>query len=164
MADYLRTTRMIAALYPSAAFYSPDLLAMSLGQQANGILPQLDRQLVFGAYGGMDQSINGQSVLDGMGWDGPSHGSSSAHRASQSTNAGEGQPSRTAGSSDAMHVFGHGHEASSAWFMPFNMEPPEIGQEMGGGMGNLDQFASMFGGNGMTTPGGGMGGLHHNGH
>ncbi len=149
--------------HPPTSFYSSDLLALSLSQQANGILPQLDRQLVFGAYGGMDPSgING---LDGMGWDGmPNRDSASAApRSSQSAAAaagGEGPPGRPGSATEAMHSFSHGHEASSAWFMPFNVEPPEIGQDGGGGMGSLDQFtANMFGG--MTTPGGGV---HHNGH
>jgi len=152
--------------HPSVPMYSPGLLALSLSQQSNGVLPQLDRQLVFGAYGQMDPNINNQSVLDGMGWDGlPSregHGGGGAQRGSQHSNADDGaaQAGRVdAAAADAMHSFGHGQEASSAWFMPFNMEPPEIGQDMS----NLDQFANMFGGgNGMTTPGG-LGGLHHNG-
>jgi len=159
--------------HPSAPFYSPDLLALSLSQQAaNGILPQLDRQLVFGAYGGMDAAgLNGQNVLDGMGWDGlprqDGHGSGSAaprggQGAAAAAAAGEGAAGRSS-AADAMHAFSHGHEASSAWFMPFNVEPPEIGQDLGSGMGNLDQIANMFGTGGMTTPGG-MGGLHHNGH
>jgi hypothetical protein len=53
-----------------------------------------------------------------------------------------------------------GPDASSAWFMPFNMEPPEIGDLGVGGVGNLDGFANMFGNGGMATSGGGMGGMH----
>jgi hypothetical protein len=160
--------------HPSVGLYPTDLLALSLAQQTpNGLLPQLDRQLVFGAYGHVDPSVNNSNVLDGMGWDGISSreghvagaSGNAAHRAGQNSHAGEGnQSGRTAAGSDPLNTFGHSHEASSAWFMPFNMEPPEIGQDMGSGMGSLDQFANMFGGNGMSTPGGGMGGLHHNGH
>ncbi len=141
---------------PRPPFYSPDLLALSLSQQTNGILPQLDRQLVFGGYGSVDPAgINGQNVLDGMGWDGRDN----ANAAPRSSSQAEGPSSRATTAAEAMHAFGHNHEASSAWFMPFNVEPPEIGQDSAGGMGSLDQFANMFGG--MTAPGGGV---HHNGH
>ncbi|OLN81634.1 putative transcriptional regulatory protein C1327.01c-like protein 4 [Colletotrichum chlorophyti] len=126
------------------SFYTPDLLNMSLSQQ-NGILQPLDRQLVFGAYS-MDPGS--MSQFEGMDWDGMStnaQGAPEAHR--------EGPRSRTHrggnhngmggplnGQGDGMG-FG-GQEASSAWFMPFNMEPPEIGQDMGL---NLDGFGNMFG-------------------
>jgi len=83
-----------------------------LPSHQQGILPQLDRQLVFGAYAGMDPSVNSQGMLDGApGWDMQMNGMS-----------------------------GFVTEPSSAWFMPFNMEPPEIGpaesdifNTMGGG-------------------------------
>lgn len=71
---------------------------MFLPTQQQGILPQLDRQLVFGAYGGMDPS---QGLLDGTNaWDIPMGG-----------------------------MAGFVPEPSSAWMIPFNMEPPEMGQE-----------------------------------
>lgn len=71
---------------------------MFLPAQQQGILPQLDRQLVFGAYGGMDPS---QGLLDGTNaWDIPMGG-----------------------------MAGFVPEPSSAWMIPFNMEPPEMGQE-----------------------------------
>jgi hypothetical protein len=156
------------------AFYSPDLLSLQLSQQANGILQPLDRQLVFGAYS-MEQGGMGsqQSMLDGVSeWDGiPGH----THRV-QGGHGGDGSRARlrARSSMNGGHGRGHGHqqdslnsafggqEASSAWFMPFNMEPPEITQDMGLGMGTLDAFGNMFGG-GMATPGGNLGGLHHAG-
>jgi hypothetical protein len=77
------------------AYYGNDLL-LSAHQQ--GILPQLDRQLVFGAYAGMDPS---QGLLDGTNaWDFPMSG-----------------------------IPGFVAEPSSAWMIPFNMEPPEMSQE-----------------------------------
>lgn len=67
-----------------------------------GLLPQLDRQLVFGAYAGMDpSSLSSQNMLD-------------------STNAWDMQMGG---------MSGFVTEPSSAWFMPFNMEPPDLGHE-----------------------------------
>ncbi|TPX12109.1 uncharacterized protein E0L32_007224 [Thyridium curvatum] len=167
--------------HPSGPFYSPELMTLSLAHPANGLLPQLDRQLVFGAYAGMDPSSigGGQSVLDGMGWDGMPEGAHAAAGGGRRANGSVSEGPQQAGGGgragagpegvDTLHPFGgghHGQEASSAWFMPFNMDPPEIGQDTGPGLGNLDQFANMFGGAGMSTPGGGaggMGGLHHTG-
>lgn len=45
------------------SFYGQDFL---LPAQQHGILPQLDRQLVFGAYGGLDPS---QGMIDNTNWD-----------------------------------------------------------------------------------------------
>ncbi|CAK7197428.1 hypothetical protein SEUCBS139899_000075 [Sporothrix eucalyptigena] len=165
-------------------FYQPDLLALTLAHQNNGILPQLDRQLVFGAYGNLDinaaaAGVNGaHGSLDGLSWDGPGpggaggsnqgggQGSGGGHRGSgQGTGpmAGGGDPGVPA-AADPMQAFAHhAQEQSSAWFMPFNMEPPEMGQDLSG-MGGLDQFANIFGSNGMAPGngnGGGLGGLHH---
>ena len=76
-------------------YYGLDFL---LPAQQQGILPQLDRQLVFGAYAGMDPS---QGLLDGSNaWDIPMSG-----------------------------LTGFVTEPSSAWMIPFNMEPPEMGQD-----------------------------------
>jgi len=64
-----------------------------------GILPHLDRQLVFGAYAGLDAPA--PTMIDaGASWEMQMNG-----------------------------MPGFVGEPSSAWFMPFNMEPPEIGQE-----------------------------------
>ncbi|KAL3423615.1 zinc finger transcription factor 1 [Phlyctema vagabunda] len=109
-----------------AAYYGHDLL---LPPHQQGILPHLDRQLVFGAYAGMDpSSLSSQNMLD-------------------STHAWDMQIGG---------MNGFVNEPSSAWFMPFNMEPPEIGQE-------ADIFNSMSGGvgygmGGMPVNNNGMGG------
>jgi hypothetical protein len=56
-----------------------------------------------------------------------------------------------------------GPEASSAWFMPFNMEPPEMSQDPGFNMGGIDPFTGVFGGgSGLATPSA-MGGLQQQG-
>ncbi|KAF9877309.1 hypothetical protein CkaCkLH20_05009 [Colletotrichum karsti] len=131
------------------AFYPPELLSMSLNQQ-NGILQPLDRQLVFGGYS-MEPGNMGH--FDGIDWDGMP---SSAHSASGSHREGSRSRPQRGGHANGMGGHGAGHadgmgfvgqEASSAWFMPFNMEPPEIGQDMGM---NLDGFGNMF-----------SNGLHH---
>ncbi|KAK2058107.1 fungal-specific transcription factor domain-containing protein [Colletotrichum caudatum] len=127
------------------SFYPPDLLNMSLHQQS-GILQPLDRQLVFGGYS-MEQGNMGH--FDGIDWDGmPSgaHGASGAHReeARPRPHRGgnlNGMGGPVQGHPGSMAAFG-GQEASTAWFMPFNMEPPEIGQDMGL---NLDGFGNVFG-------------------
>ena len=87
-------------MYNQAPYYSNDVM---LPPHQQGMLPQLDRQLVFGAYAGLDpSSLNSQNMLDGGNtWDMQMGGMAS----------------------------GFGAEPSSAWFMPFNMEPPEIGQD-----------------------------------
>ncbi|EKD13645.1 uncharacterized protein L3040_004139 [Drepanopeziza brunnea f. sp. 'multigermtubi'] len=77
-------------------YYGHDMLR----PQQQNMLPQLDRQLVFGAYANMDPALNSQNMLDGHGWD-------------MQMNGG-GMP-------------GFVTEPSSAWFMPFNMEPPDLG-------------------------------------
>ena len=101
-------------------------------------LPQLDRQLVFGAYAGLDSTHANLGNLSSSGfniWEG-------VDLNGMSTNPGG--HSNTHGNQPAPHhhntngYFGGNNEASnsSAWFMPFNMDPPEIGR-VGDTMGNL---------------------------
>jgi len=89
-------------------YYNHEVL---LPPQVQGMLPQLDRQLVFGAYAGMDpNSLSTHSMLDGANaWDMQLGG-----------------------------MTGFAAEPTSAWFMPFNMEPPDLGHEQ-------DLFNSMGG-------------------
>ncbi|XXH04768.1 hypothetical protein Hte_011190 [Hypoxylon texense] len=133
-------------------FYNQDLLSLSLSNHA-GMLPQLDRQLVFNAYGGMDPAtISGPEAI--MDWDALAGNGNS-------TNGGHNGNGSNAGSGDGPS---HHHdglpggfvaEPSSAWFMPFNMEPPELGQDLGG-MGGVDGFG-MFSPGGVHTPGAQLG-------
>lgn len=138
---------------PSTSFFPPDPFAMPLAA-AHG-MSRLDRQLVFGAYGaGVDPTGGGLGGLAGWadGGDGAHHDRSHGHG---------GHPHHHHPADAALHAaFG---EPSSAWFMPFNMEPPEIGADLGVGGGVMDGFASMFGGGGGVGGGGGMsaGGMHH---
>jgi hypothetical protein len=138
-------------------FFPPDLLALNLGHQMNGSLHP-----AFGGYS-MDAAGNialGPNMMDGVDWDSMAAGTPNGggRRAS-----GRGSMNGQAhGSVDGAVQF-NGHEASSAWFMPFNLEPPEMSQDMGFGLGNVDPFAGMFngGGSGLTTPPNTLGGLHN---
>jgi hypothetical protein len=85
-----------ANMFPQPAFYGNDLL---FPPHPQGMLPQLDRQLVFGAYAGIDPNALGSGMLDST-WDLGMSG-----------------------------LTPYVAEPTSAWFMPFNMEPPEIGQD-----------------------------------
>ncbi|KAJ8120341.1 hypothetical protein ONZ43_g2927 [Nemania bipapillata] len=126
-----------------AALYNPDLFSLSLANQA-GLLPQLDRQLVFNAYGGLDPTtISGPEAL--MDWDAlAGHASNGGGGgATHATGASRDEP----GGHDGLPA-SFVPEPSSAWFMPFNMEPPELGQDLGNGM--VDTFA-------MFSPGSSLG-------
>ena len=144
---------------PTPAFFSPDLLAMNANSQTNGILQPLDRQLVFGGYTMDTSNMTGsQGMMDGVNWNsmaGTNQSNSGEHSRRASVNgAMNGQhPGQMLNPATSMPGF-NGQEASSAWFMPFNMEPPEMTQDMGLGVNNMDMFGGMFGGNGsgMTTP------------
>jgi hypothetical protein len=103
--------------YGQPLYYGQDLL-FPLNPQ--GIVPQLDRQLVFGAYAGMDQTPLGtQNMLENTIWD------------------------MGMGGATNFPV-----EPTSAWFMPFNMEPPEMGRDM-----------DIFGSLGTAGVGYGIGGI-----
>ncbi|KAI8634581.1 fungal-specific transcription factor [Xylariaceae sp. FL1651] len=129
--------------YPTG-LYNQDLLSLSLANQA-GMLPQLDRQLVFNAYGGLDATtISGPEAL--MDWDALA-GNGSGPGGSGHTNGATTTSRDEPGGHDGLPA-GFVPESSSAWFMPFNMEPPELGQDLGNGM--VDTF-------GMFSPGGSLG-------
>ncbi|KUJ20934.1 uncharacterized protein LY89DRAFT_578070 [Mollisia scopiformis] len=101
-------------------YYGHEVL---LPPHQQGILPQLDRQLVFGAYAGMDpSSLSSQNMLD-------------------STNAWDMQMGG---------MSGFVTEPSSAWFMPFNMEPPDLAheQDIFNTMGGTYALGGMQGGHG----------------
>ncbi|KAI0816265.1 fungal-specific transcription factor [Xylaria sp. FL0064] len=128
--------------YP-AALYNQDLFSLSLANQT-GLLPQLDRQLVFNAYGGLDPTtISGPEAL--MDWDALAGHASGA---GGSSNANGASASRDEHALHDSIPAGYVPEPSSAWFMPFNMEPPELSQDLGNGM--ADTF-------GMFSPGGSLG-------
>lgn len=137
-------------------FFPPDLLAMNLAQQGNGTLQPLDRQLVFGGYSmdPVDGLPSGQNMMDGVDWDsiaaGAQNGRGSHGRRASVKNGINGQ---APGPVDGTAHF-NGQDASSAWFMPFNLEPPEMSQDLVLGVGNVDPFAGMFngGGSGLATP------------
>lgn len=130
-------------------FFPPDLLAMNFGQQTNGILQPLDRQLVFGGYS-MDTSTDlagGQSMMDSIDWESLAAGAPGdrgIHGRRDGSKAGMNGSAAGLGGTG----FYNGPEASSAWFMPFNMEPPELSQDVNLSTNTVDPFAGMFSGGG----------------
>lgn len=164
----------------SALYNHSDVLSLSLSNSGAGMLPQLDRQLVFNAYGGLDPATS----LGGGG--GGGHGGHGGHghdalmdweggQQHHNPNHNNHSHSHNHHSHNSHHNHNHNHnhshnshhdglpggfvaaEPSSAWFMPFNMEPPELSQDLNG-MGGLEPFGGMFSpGGGVHTPGGGLG-------
>ncbi|KAI0902216.1 zinc finger transcription factor 1 [Annulohypoxylon nitens] len=133
-------------------FYNPDLLSLSLSNNSAGMLPQLDRQLVFNAYGGLDPStISGPEAI--MDWDALAGNGNNPNRGHHANGSNGGSGEGPSNHHDGLPG-GFVAEPSSAWFMPFNMEPPEIGQDLGG-LGGVDGFG-MFS-PGVHTPGAGLG-------
>lgn len=123
--------------------YTPELLSMGISQQAmaNMIQP-LDRQMVFGAYSMDPGGVPGGAGMDGVEWERLARSRAQAEgqrRMSGRMGYGRHHPLETLG--------GFGPEASTAWFMPFNMEPPELGHDLGVGM---DGLGNMFGGSGVN--------------
>lgn len=118
-------------------------------------LNQLDRQLVFGAYAGLD--ANSHPSLNNF--------NSTGYWENLDLNGyGAGGPAAGAG---GMTGTGDFNEASSAWFMPFNMQPPvaEPDASGGGGFGGMDLGG--MGGNAdfaMAMDGFATGGGQHHSH
>ncbi|CAM1502925.1 Fc.00g077010.m01.CDS01 [Cosmosporella sp. VM-42] len=159
----------------TSSFFPPDVLPMSLSQQNNGILQPLDRQLVFGGYS-MDTGnmAGGQNMMDGVDWTslaGSGQIDDNVHSRRASVKGGMSrQPqqqqqqhqSQVHDPATTMAGFS-GQEASSQWFMPFNMDPPpEMNHDLGLAFSNVDVFGGTFSasGSGMTTPNP-LGGLRH---
>ncbi|KNB16600.1 hypothetical protein FOXG_15059 [Fusarium oxysporum f. sp. lycopersici 4287] len=146
-------------------FFPPELLAMNFGQGSNGNIDPLDRQLVYGGYS-MDASTglgDGQDMTSGLDWDTVASGAQpDGGLQGRRSNVKAGMHGQSAGMADGAGL--SGLEASSAWFMPFNMEPPDIGQDPGFNMGGIDPFAGVFGGggSGLATPNA-LGGLQQQG-
>jgi len=145
-----------------AAFFPNDPFAIPLAATPPHGMTRLDRQLVFGAYGAAHHHHGSAADPAGLRWDGET-GPNGA-----SAGAAGGAAGAANGSRDTRHAHHHslhgGHdpaaaalhaanlfpaaEPSSAWFMPFNMEPPEIGPDGGLGVGagaGLDAFGGVFG-------------------
>jgi hypothetical protein len=141
------------------AFYAPEVMPMGLAQQSNGMMQPMGRQMMYNGFpmdlGGLDVNHN---MVDTLGdWDGLSGHPETARRTHMRRNPKAMLDARHFQAQGGLSVGPlhdvSGQEASSAWFMPFNMEPPEISQDMNFGSNGRDAFANMFnGGSGMTTP------------
>ncbi|PHH55449.1 putative transcriptional regulatory protein [Ceratocystis fimbriata CBS 114723] len=170
----------------NSAIFSPDIFSMSLSRSANIIQP-LDRQIVLDAYstdlgmGEASKSIIGtvNNVNTGENtWDADLNrvtnmGQSNSMAPQTGTNSmtefdvavPRGQPTVVSSSNGAVADmtwgsvgmnFGPG--ASSAWFMPFNTEPPELTQDMGLSITGLESFGGILAGN-MSSHTDGLDGL-----
>ncbi|KAF2161759.1 hypothetical protein M409DRAFT_27815 [Zasmidium cellare ATCC 36951] len=91
---------------------------------AQQYLPQLDRQMVLNSYGNANQmNMSNVALLDNMGATNLDNFDWNAFAANNTANQNNN---------------GFWGDPSTAWFMPFNMDPPTIGE---------DSNTSMFGGN-----------------
>lgn len=111
-------------------FQAPNNALMMSSQQ---YLPQLDRQMVLNSYTNANANANQMNMngalLDNMGTtnlDNFDWNAFATNTANQSNNGFWGDP-------------------STAWFMPFNMDPPTIGEDNSMFSGNLD-WSNNFGG------------------
>ena len=112
-------------------FFAPNNPYMDMNQFASqphtSLLPQLDRRLVYGAYAGNEPSAStSASALNAMAnghdytpvdTDGIWEGSPPLNMDLQQFSLGEMGPNASAGYM--------GDPSTSAWFMPFNLNPPE---------------------------------------
>ncbi|KAI9846063.1 MAG: hypothetical protein M1837_004319 [Sclerophora amabilis] len=90
--------------------------------QQEALLPQLDRHLVYNAYLGMDHVASAPGTQNSI-WDSDLSGLGTEYQ----------------------------NEQTSAWYMPFNLQPPEIGNEGDEGFGRQLSISATGG------PGSGMG-------
>ncbi|TID24496.1 hypothetical protein E6O75_ATG02861 [Venturia nashicola] len=122
-----------------------------------GILSQLDRHMVLSSYAGMDP--NSATSISGSMGNGPgliSMMNNSASSYAVNAGVGDGMPDMWNMDLESMGVSNFGGmqmDASSAWFMPFNLDPSDIvGEEAtyspAGLTGHYD-----FGMSGLLTPG-----------
>ena len=108
-----------------------DLLPLSTPVNT-AILPQLDRHLVYGAYAGNDPTgASSASALDALTQSHHDPGNSGLSDPNTQTwdnpmdlSAQQQQRAQILGSDDYM-----GDLQTSAWFMPFNLNPPEFGED-----------------------------------
>ena len=117
-------------------------------------VPQLDRQMVYSSYAGMDANTTGQTdVLNSLDfwaspWDGAvdTDGMSGFNDPSFGLNQGSGmsvdrpdqrsQPVQQYTSNNSQNQ----NMSSTAWFMPFNIKPPNSSFASGNTPGGLDDF------------------------
>ncbi|EMT73959.1 hypothetical protein FOC4_g10000231 [Fusarium odoratissimum] len=139
----------------TSTFFPPELLAMNFGEGSNGNIDPLDRQLVYGGYS-MDASAGlggGQDMMSGLDWDTVASGAQpDGGLQGRRSNVKAGMHGQSADMADGPEL--DGPEASSAWCMPFNMEPPDMGHDPGFNMGGIDPFTGVFGGgsSSLATP------------
>lgn len=90
-------------------------------QLSSGILPQLDRQLVYGAYAGLEMPGLDPNA---MSWNSPNNGLPGLGIGEMEWAAQMDGDGHVGGEGMNEGATGGGGLESSAWFMPFNMQPP----------------------------------------
>ena len=107
--------------FPPGFQHSPNPLLMTPPQQ---FMSQLDRQMVLNSYAGVNPSPTAPNpTLD------QNNGVSNAMLDSTSHTAGLDQFDFNAFANSSNNANGFWGDPSTAWFMPFNMEPPAIGED-----------------------------------
>ncbi|ESZ93795.1 hypothetical protein SBOR_5824 [Sclerotinia borealis F-4128] len=114
------------SLYPPPHFYNHHELLMPPQQPHNMGSQQLDRQLGFNNYAGMDHSAINDNGMHGNGMNvtgtpGPSH----------NVDGTEMNWTDIGGMGNVYGMMGLENGLTNAWFSPFNMDPPAIGMDRG---------------------------------
>lgn len=158
--NIVQTSQFSPSHVGQQGLFPSHMLSMNLNHQPTGIMQPLDRQLVFGGYSMEPGNISTmQNMMTGMGgWNDASNNGGLRDAKGAVSDAGYTQDQPHAMANHQMSGL-NGDEASSAWFMPFNMEPPDANQDIHDGA--ADVLSSMFrGGNEMSNPNE-LGGLQH---
>jgi hypothetical protein len=96
-------------------------------QQQHGIMSQLDRQMVLSSYGGSDQnpSAIAQQQQQDLANSNPMIDSNGVSMHDNFDGSNFNPMASTAGGANS----GYWGDPSSAWFMPFNMDPPTMADD-----------------------------------
>lgn len=141
-----------------------DFFALPMSNAPSAILPQLDRQLVFNAYGDLDPRA--MADPDEIDWHALAGTTSTGNEAATAAAAAAEAIQTTTVNTNTIpqqpqnqHTSAMVHpnfapETSSAWFMPFNIDPANFAHDLsavgggaGGGLGGpgpFDGFGSIF--------------------
>ncbi len=160
------------AYYPQdTSDMNPSFYGANQMHIGGGIMPQLDRQLVYGAYAGME--MRGIDMSNAMSWESPGHTQHAGLPSHSGAQPVQGQAASIAGASGQPIGHGHWQESKSAWFMAFNLNPPPTdmdAESFGLGLGGEQPYGIEMGlgmgmgmGSGMPQGGGSMNGSNMGG-
>ena len=108
---------------------SYDLLSMPPSTNTHGFPQPLERHVLYGGYTGADSVPTAVSALDSLG-----SGTGNLNPAMHDPLAPQNQMWSASSAMDLQQQMmasggGYGDMATGGWFMPFNMDPPDIGNE-----------------------------------